>query len=384
MLFIFLFFFKFLIICFNFFIFNFKKKPELILQLFPYDELLLDKIKMIEKNNKNSKIIFRSPSHVCTSSFNKIGEKTLNDFNKYRTNLSFRSSVNNDNFVSNLNNNINNISNSKIMNYTRGFSISGFSNLNLLNKSQVTNKVKLEPLNEKKSRKNSYEIKNKDQIISEEGKDNKNNKNESKEKIQENEINTKNNFNTTNNKNNFQRNNNCLVKNSHISIFDSNENLENNKIKINFYKVNTQNKNFVTKNQSNNNFSISNSKMISSNSILKDIKEVNKSLKINNMPIISSNVKFDDDIMNNIPLNNKSNKNSEKHTKSKFLENKIENVKFKRQSEMQKILKEEKTKQEGREIIYNKINNDEEKKKIENKIAMRKEKSTEKIIKINE
>jgi hypothetical protein len=363
--------------------------------LFPDDVKLLEKIQEIHETSLMSKTIFRSTSHVCNGTLKKSSDKTINELSKYKTNMSFKSS-----------NNV--LGNSKKMNHTRGFSTTSFFDFNQLNRTSYA-KPKLEPLSGKNLNKGCKDFIEGDQ-----------------DELFKNKLeNSKNNTNNNNNNNNNNKYNNNLISekendlndNDYDYHFDNNYdnynkefNNFNNSKNINF---DFSNKNHsITKIDSRNNFnyygtrtSFNNTKKDKQFLILKTAEQltganVNKSLGNSQMPIISNYLnlistknKFENKLKsnNNFNSNNKGynlnpvfDQKVKKKNIEKDIEKKIERYRIKLSSDMLNVLKEEKQREEEREMHYNKATSEMEKRRLESLIALERVQSSERIIRLNE
>jgi len=333
-------------------------------ELFPYDYELLDKFKIYHEGSQMNKTIYRSTSHVCNASLKKHNDKSQFDVSKYKSNTSFRSF----NMAS---------GKSKIASNTRGFSMTNYSNFNFnpLNRTSFS-KLKLEPLNEKNV------IKSKDF---------------SQEEIDyfKNNLDNYNDFNRNNCEIDMQKPNKkeMIPENlNKINIGKSNiidSSINNNY--CNYINYNNSKSAFLN-NKKNNQFVCLKS---SCNLTGKNWHKLSES-----MPIISNNLdinnpKYKNDNYYNAINNNGNNNicynsssvNEDKNKKKlieKDIEKKLESFKVKLNAKMLGILKEEKQKEEERESLYNKANNEVEKKRLENIINLERVQSSERIIKINE
>jgi len=372
----------------------------MIKELYPEDKELLEKIQKITDNTQNYKSIYRSTSHVCNSTLKKLGEQTLNDFSKYKTNMSFRSSNNP-------------IGNSKIMSNTRGFSVTNFSNFNAINNKTSNNKLSLEPLNEKKINKEfckEFLEGEEDEFNSKFSNNNKNDKLNNKDFGNDNDK-EKNIFEENQNENSSERLNSEKDDKINNEMIDFNNNDKNNissvkerfiinnnnqydpsskfdsKNSLNFYSI---------KNSLNYNNNDNNSKFPNKYSTLKTVDPLattwNKPLSNIQIPIICGSTKNQKN--NKINSNTKSNHlynfnavfddKVKKKIIEKDIEKKLESYKIKLNSEMIRILKEEKQREEEREMLYSKANSELEKRRLESLIALERVQSSERIIKLNE
>jgi len=287
------------------------------------------------------------------------------------------------------------------MSNTKGFSSFSFSNFNNHFSRISYSKPKLEPLSQKnnidKSSKdfnedaqeempqtridNLYEYKN----------------NSEKEKAESSNAYFENNFNNHNNNNkNYNNNNN---NNSANSYFTKSKNVN----------VPSHNRyNSVTKIDSRNNFNFYGTRSSFNNTKLDNMQfqslkaaepfiapSCNKSLGSSQMPVISSSLniissknKFAENYNSNYKNNYNFNVVLDEKVKNKFLEKdiekKVERYKIKLNSDMLRILKEEKQREEEREMHYSKASSEMEKRRLESLIALDRVQSSERIIRLNE
>ena len=338
-----------------------------------------------------SKTVFRSTSHVCNGTLKKSGDKTFNELSKYKTNISFMSSNNA-------------LGNSKKMNHTRGFSSSSFFNFNQLNRTLYA-KPKLEPLSQKNLNKGCKDFmeEDKDELFKnklENCKNNTNNNNNNKSNYNNNLISGKEN---DLNANDYHFDNNYNNYNKEFNSFNNSKN-------INF---DFSNKNHgITKNDSRNNSdyygtrsSFNNTKKDKQFLTLKIAEQstganVNKSLGNFQMPIISNYLNListKNKFENNLKSKNNFNENNngynlnpvfdekvKKKNIERDIEKKIERYRIKLSSDMLKVLKEEKQREEEREMHYNKATSEMQKRRLESLIALERVQSSERIIRLNE
>lgn len=330
----------------------------MIRKLYPQDDELLDKYFNLHEQSQINKSVYRSTSHVCNASIKKINEKSLNESRMLKTNMSFRSS--------------NTLGISRIINNTKGFSITGYSGFNNFNKTGT--KLKLEPLKENEENKTLY---------------NQENSFESQKKEEKIEI--------------IQKNQNQINENSKEESLN-NENFISIKEKeferecdYNNTSHNTQKKETENSKVDNGNKEVKNEKDIIVNKLFDDekiieniseLKQLNKQKDIDNdLKDKNDSIKFplDKKSLNQIySFNNIFNEKVKKKVIEKDIEKKIKEQKIKLNNEMLKVLKEEKIKENERNIIYNKANSEVDKRRLENLIAMERVISSEKITRLNE
>ncbi len=229
---------------------------------------------------------------------------------------------------------------SKIPDNKRGFSLTTFSNFNKFSRDKEM-KMKLETLNEKTQNISDKNLSNEDSYL----------------KTNENEIN--NNLNMTKNGNNK---------------LDSNRKCYN--------ILNTKEGSYSGKKDSikkENNFENTNND-----------KMWNKPLSNTQMPIISGKMNMNctktkiENNQNNYNFSAVFDDKVKKKIIEKDIEKKLESYKIKLNSIMLKILKEEKQKEEERELLYYKTNSEGEKRRLESLIALERVQSSERIIRLNE
>lgn len=311
-------------------------------KLFPKDEKLLEKLQLIQENSvlTRSRSVFRSTTHVCNASLKKVSEKSLNDVSKFRSNISIKSS--------------NPLYNSKTFTNTRGFSSASCSNFNF-HKCSNNHKSKLHPLSESQKTQSQLEK----ALIN--------------ENLNDKEINFLNN--NLDNK----------IIDEHNREEDSKEN------SLNVDKQGLENENTHDKQQQNadNYKKLFSFKKENNNHIAE--YSWNKPLSNTQMPVINNS------LYKNIAINNEgqgiSNKYSfnaifddklKKKIMEKDIEKKLESYKIKLNTDMIKILKEEKLKEEEREKLYCKTTSEADKRRLESLISLERVQSSERILRLNE
>lgn len=319
-------------------------------QLFPDDEKILGKIQAIQETSQMSKTIIRSTSHICNATLKKPYEKASNEFSKFRTNMSFRSSNSG-------------LGNSKLMTHTRGFSMTNFSNFNQLNKTSYT-KPKLEPLSENNINQycKDYHEEDKEYLFKNKLENIKN-------------INNNINYNSKNFDSINEKENDSNVNDKHFSYLNNNYNFYGTRSSFNSLKKEKQSLSLKTADP---------------NSAV----YCDKSSGMAKMPIISNSINANltkTKMENNVYSNNNAfnlkgilDDKFKKKIIEKDIEKKIESFKIKLNSDMLKVLKEEKQKEEERENKYNKATSEMEKRRLESFIALERVQSSERIIRLNE
>lgn len=415
-------------------------QPEMIKQLYPEDKELLEKIKQIQENSQMSKTAYRSTSHICNATLKKISGdgKSQNESNKQKTNMSFRS--NNNFFSSNskiLANNTKGFSDTNFSNFNQ-FNKTSYSKPKLepLGERKVINDFNSEVSSNKhdkeeaksscgdllnkdfdKNKNDNNENNDKENLIV---KENKNNENLNNENVESN----------NNNKDTKSDYSNIIIDSKIIKspvfhstykiaavqnpLFTQSENINSAKANVNFHstknlfitakkekqllgiktEVNWKKPlgetqmpiiqvSLSTKNQNENNFSSSennnvinytktNPNLIISNNNLNSNNNNNLNIKVNSNSndFYNFNSVFDDKVKRKII--------------EKDIEKKVESFKIKLNSEMLKVLKEEKQKEGEREAFYSKAHTEIDRKRLENLIALERVQSSERIIRINE
>lgn len=346
----------------------------MIKKLFPQDVKLLEKIQAIQESSLMSKSIYRSTSHVCNASLKKFSNKTVNEFIKYRTNMSLRSS----DFAP---------SSSKIMSNTKGFSTTSFSNFNQFNKSGYS-KPLLEPLSEKNMDGSCRDFNEEAQEELFKTKIDNLKRNNEKEESSQNaydhyfNFNDKNKNDNLNNKSNSNFNFPQHNRFNSVTKFDSRNNVNFYGTRSSFDNRNQGNKQFLSlktpepKTGANWNKSLGNSQMpiisgsSNTNSTKNKIGKITQDNNNKNKNLYSFNAVFDDKLKKKII--------------EKDIEKKIESYKIKLNSDMLKVLRDEKQREEEREMNYNKATSEIEKRRLESLIALERVQSSERIIRLNE
>lgn len=385
----------------------------MIKKLYPNDEELLDKYFNLHEQSQINKDVFKSTSHICNASIKKITSVGLND-SKMRTNMSFKSSI----------------GLSRIMT-SRGFNQTGFSGFNT-NMNKTGGKFKLEPLRENKgviceeeNNKNNIEKndcnnanvileeKRKVTFPNEEMQINENSKEESfsnENKVSEKEcdMNNENEENDNNENEENDRNENENIQNNENEQNEQNNNNENENNE-NDKNENNENEN-NDKNDKNENEENLNEENLNEENLfntkekfkadLKDNKykinntnythhtNTNSNINMNTMNLTKQENKFIIPVRENLneiySFNNIFDDKVKKKIFEKDIEKKINLHKIKLNKEILKILKEEKIKENQRNILYSKTTSVVEKKNLESIIALERVQSSEKILRLNE
>jgi len=204
---------------------------------------------------------------------------------------------------------------------------------------------------------NNNKIKNNNNLNNNIYKNNNQIKNNNNNIIKNNNANLYNNY-INNNKNIIQTNNNLKnnnnIKNNNLNI---NNNIKNNNLNINNNNINNNNiqKNINNNINANNNINNNHNLIINNMNNINNLKDNNINSNKNNLNNLYENIRINNlKINNNINPNLKNNNNLNNNNNNNNLYNKINNIKINNKIEdnKEKINKDDKTKEKGKEIDY--------------------------------